>query len=108
MTSRSAQDLPAETLLRVNRQYWGVEGGVHQCLDASTNEDQCRVRDRNAVWVLGMFRRLAISLYAEWRSRDPKRRHVSMTDFHAHMDAAQTRAGLRFVTARHPSFKSLS
>jgi len=55
--------------------------------------------------VLGMFRRLAVSLFAEWRSRDPQRRHASMTDFQTAMDADQTRAGLRFVTSRYPAFK---
>ena len=63
LTSRPAERLNATEWLQATREYWGVEGGLHQRLDASLNEDQCRVRDRNAVWVLGMFRRLAVSLY---------------------------------------------
>jgi len=44
---------------------WGIENGLHQRFDASTGEDACRVRTKNAGWVLGMFRRLAVSLFIE-------------------------------------------
>jgi predicted transposase YbfD/YdcC len=108
LTSREADRFTATQWLQANRQYWGIEGGLHQRLDASTNEDLCRVRNRNAIWVLGMFRRLAVSLFTEWRSRDLKRRHASMTDFHSAMDAEQTRYGLRFVTSRYPTLKERS
>jgi len=107
LTSREPERLNAAQWLRANRQYWGVEG-LHQRLDASTNEDSCRVRNRNAIWVLGMFRRLAASLFVEWCARNPRRHRATMTDFHAAMDAEQTRAGLRFVTARTPSFMARS
>lgn len=90
------------------REYWGVEGGLHQRLDASLREDDCRVRDRNAVWVLGMFRRLAISLFAHWRAADPKRRHATMTDFHALNGAEHAQRALRLVSSRSPSFKARS
>jgi predicted transposase YbfD/YdcC len=98
--------LNAKQWLKCIREYWGVEGGLHQRLDASTNEDQCRVRDRNGVWVLGMFRRLAVSLFAEWRSRDPKRKHATMTDFHSDMSAEHISPAMRFITARYPRFKT--
>ena len=101
LTSREADQLDATQWLKVNRQYWGVEG-LHQRLDASTNEDACRVRNRNAIWVLGMFRRLAASLSVEWSSRDPRRHRATMTDFQAAMDADQTDIGMRFITSRRP------
>jgi hypothetical protein len=101
LTSREADQLDATQWLKANRQYWGVEG-LHQRLDASTNEDACRVRNRNAIWVLGIFRRLAASLCAEWTSRDPRRHRATMTDFQAAMDADQTDLGMRFVTSRRP------
>jgi hypothetical protein len=107
VTSREAKGFDAALWLHANRQYWGVEG-LHQRLDASTSEDLCRVRNRNAIWVLGMFRRLAASLFVEWRSRDPKRHRATMTDFQAAMDAEQTRRGIRFVTSRYPAFKERS
>lgn len=107
LTSREHSRLNATQWLQADRFYWGVEG-LHQRLDASTNEDLCRVRNRNAIWVLGMFRRLAASLFVEWRSRDPKRHRATMTDFHAYIETEQTRRGLRFVTSRYPAFKERS
>jgi predicted transposase YbfD/YdcC len=104
LTSRSPRRFNASQWLAANRTYWGIEGGLHQRLDASTGEDYCRVRHRNAVWVLGMFRRLAVSLFAEWISRDPKRRHATMTDFQAHMGAEHAATGMRVLGSRKPSF----
>lgn len=104
ITSRAHNRLNASQWLAANRTYWGIEGGLHQRLDASTGEDYCRVRHRNAVWVLGMFRRLAVSLFAEWRSRDDKRRYTTMTDFQSYMGAEHARPGLRFLTSCKPAF----
>ena len=104
LTSREPHRLNASEWLHANRQYWGIEGGLHQRLDVSTREDDCRVRNRNGVWLLGMFRRLAVSLFAHWLSRKPQRRHARMTDFHAETGAEHARYALRLVTARHPSF----
>jgi predicted transposase YbfD/YdcC len=108
LTCRPPSRLNATQWLQAIREYWGVEGGLHQRLDASLNEDQRRVRNRNAVWVLGMFRRLAVSLFAEWRSHDPKRKHATMTDFHSHMAAEHESPAMRFITARYPAFKTRS
>ena len=107
LTSRPAELMNATQWLQATREYWGVEGGLNQRLDASTNEDQCRVRNRNAVWVLGMFRRLAVSLFAEWRSRNPKRQSASMTDFQSDLGAEHAAPAMRFITARHPTFKTV-
>jgi predicted transposase YbfD/YdcC len=108
VTSREPARLAASQWLHATRQYWGVEGGLHQRLDASLREDDCRVRDRNAVWVLGMFRRLAISLFAHWRAADPKRQHATMTDFHGVNGADHARPALRLVSSRSPSLKARS
>ena len=108
VTSREPARLDARQWLQATRQYWGVEGGLHQRLDASLREDDCRVRNRNGVWVLGMFRRLAISLFAHWRAADSKRRHATMTDFHAVNGAEHALRALRLVLSRSPSFKDPS
>jgi predicted transposase YbfD/YdcC len=108
ITSRPSSRLNAAQWLDAVRQYWGIEGGLHQRLDASLNEDQCRVRNRNAVWVLGMLRRLAVSLFAEWRSRDERRHRATMTDFQSHMSAEHATPAMRFITARYPSFGNRS
>jgi predicted transposase YbfD/YdcC len=108
ITSRSPELLTAPQWLRASREYWGVEGALHQRLDASTGEDQCRVRDPNAVWVLGIFRRLAISVFAEWRSRQPKPKHLTMPHFHMVMAAEHAAPGMRFITSKHPTLKARS
>jgi predicted transposase YbfD/YdcC len=108
LTSREPARLNATQWLQANRQYWGVEGGLHQRLDASLREDDCRVRNRNGVWVLGMFRRLAISLFAHWHASDPKRRHATMTDFHGSNGAEHARRAIRLVISRSPSLKDRS
>jgi hypothetical protein len=108
ISSRPPDQLNATQWLRASREYGGVEGGLHQRLDASTNEDHGRMRNRNGVWVLGMLRRLAVSLFAEWRSRDDKRKRSTMTDFHAHMSAEHASPAMRFSTARYPSLRKRS
>lgn len=107
LTSRLPEELNASQWLFASRSYWGVEG-LHQRLDASTNEDHCRVRDRNAIWVLGMFRRLAASLFVEWASRDPKRKWATMTDFQAEMGEEHATPGMRCITAKRPSLSPRS
>lgn len=107
LTSREPPHLDAAQWLLANRQYWGVEA-LHQRLDASTSEDACRVRNRNAIWVLGMFRRLAASLCAEWCSRDCRRHRATMTDFQAEMDAQQTTHGMRLIISKRPAFGARS
>ena len=63
LTSRAPEHLPARQWLEGQRDYWGIEAGLHQRLDVSADEDRSRVRHRNAVWVLAMFRRISVSLF---------------------------------------------
>jgi predicted transposase YbfD/YdcC len=44
------------------RGHWGVENGLHWCLDVSFREDANRTRDANAGANLGVIRRVAASL----------------------------------------------
>lgn len=104
LTSREAASLSPEQWLRLNRQAWSIENGLHQRLDVTALEDLCRVRKRNAVWILGMFRRLAVSLYCEWRSRNShKAKYASLMDFFHVMAFENQRRGLALVTSRSPS-----
>ncbi len=108
LTSRNPETLDAAQWLQENRTYWGIETGLHQRLDVSTNEDNCRVRNRNGIWVLGMFRRLAVSLFAEWKSQSPKRKHATQTDFQAQMGAEHAAPAMRFLSTRCPKFSRAS
>ena len=102
ITDLAPEQLPAAQWLKTNRRAWGIENGTHQRLDVSLNEDRCRVRSTNALWILGMLRRLVISLFMHWRSRHPRPRHQSLTDFQAHMGEDNLANALRFVTCKHP------
>jgi predicted transposase YbfD/YdcC len=52
----------AAELGRLIRGHWGIENGLHWCLDASFREDANRTRDANAGANLGVVRRVAASL----------------------------------------------
>lgn len=54
--------LPAKELAGYVRGHWGVENGLHWCLDVSFREDANRTRDANAGANLGFVRRVAASL----------------------------------------------
>ncbi len=108
ITSLPPEQLDAARWLERNRQHWGIENGLHARLDLSRRDDECRLKNRNAVWVHGLFARLANSLFMEWRSRQNKPRHKTTTDFAASMAADHACQLLRFVTARRPTLKSLS
>jgi hypothetical protein len=96
------EQLPAARWLKTNRRAWGIENGTHQRLDVTLNEDRCRVRSPNALWILGMLRRLVISLFMHWRARQPKPEHQSLTDFHAAMGEDNLTMAMTFVTRQRP------
>lgn len=103
VTSLSSEQLNPQQWLLANRQAWGIESGLHQRLDISLNDDRCRVRNANGLWVLGMFRRLANSLFIEWLSRQPKPQHKSTTDFQAEMGENNLAKAMRFVISKRPN-----
>ena len=94
--------LDAQSWLKANRRAWGIENGTHQRLDVSLNEDRCRVRSTNGLWILGMIRRLVISLFIHWRKRQNKPEHQSLTDFQADMGEDNLAMAMAFVTHSHP------
>lgn len=59
----------AATMGQRVRGHWGIENGLHWCLDVSFGEDANRTRDTNAGANLGMVRRVAASLLKQ----DPER-----------------------------------
>jgi len=104
LTSREPDRLSPPQWLHFNRQGWGIENGLHQRLDVSMLEDLCRVRNRNAAWVLGMFRRLAVSVFFEWRHRNPRTaKYVTLPDFLNLMSYDNQRRGFSLVASRFPS-----
>ena len=105
LTSAAPERLNASTWLHLNRAgFGGIENGLHQRLDVSHDDDRCRVRHPNSMGVLGLFRRLANSLFMEWRSRQANPQYLTTTDFAVDMDAQGHRRAITMVTAIHPSF----
>ena len=103
LTSREPERLSAPQWLTAQRAYWGVENGLHQRLDVSAAEDRSRVRHRNAVWTLGMFRRVGVSLFMHWRDQDPKRVNSTLPDFHEEMGLENQRRAFASVNAKKSS-----
>jgi hypothetical protein len=102
ITDLEPAQLPAAEWLQANRLAWGIENGTHQRLDVTLNEDRCRVRNANGLWILGMLRRVVISLFMHWRSKQPRPQHKSLTDFQAAMGEDNLAKAFAFVTHRHP------
>jgi hypothetical protein len=94
--------LEATAWLQANRLAWGIENGTHQRLDVSLNEDRCRVRSPQGQWILGMLRRVVISLYMHWRAHQLRPQHKSLTDFHAAMGEDNLAHAMAFVSHQRP------
>ena len=108
ITSAPVSLLPAKLWLLLNRQGWGIESGLHQRLDVSYNDDRSRVQSDNALWVLGMFRRIANSLFMQWTAHQRRPDHLTTTDFQTLMAENHRAAALRLLLSKHPSLKNLS
>jgi predicted transposase YbfD/YdcC len=52
----------APTIARAIREHWGIENGLHWCLDISFREDHCRVRKDHAPENLGILRHMATNM----------------------------------------------
>lgn len=108
LTSRSAHDLSAEAWLKSRRDYWGIETGLHQRLDQSCGEDACRIRTKNSIWVLGMFHRLTVSIFMEWKTSGQKKRHrATMSDFFSWCEQEALQRGFALIHAKKPSLKGI-
>jgi hypothetical protein len=62
ISSLTLEQLDARGWLKLKRGYWIIESRLHHALDVSLDEDRSRVRQPNAALVLGMFRRLVVSV----------------------------------------------
>jgi predicted transposase YbfD/YdcC len=72
----------AKKLAGYVRGHWGVENGLHWCLDVSFAEDANRTRDKNAGANLGVIRRVAASLLKQ----DAKRGSIKARRLNAAWD----------------------
>jgi hypothetical protein len=66
ISSLTLEQLDARRWIRLKRGYWVIESRLHHALDISLDEDRSRVRHPQAALVLGMFRRLVVSVANAW------------------------------------------
>lgn len=62
VSSFTLQELQAQGMLSLKRDYWVIESRLHHCLDITLREDQSRVRTARAARILGTIRRVVVSL----------------------------------------------
>jgi len=108
LTSRPPEQLSALEWLRLNRQSWGIESGLHQRLDVSHLDDLSRAHKPGSMLFMGIFRCLSNSLCVHWISRQPRSHHKTNTDFFSAMNANHHRYAFRSLFAAHPSFSTAS
>jgi hypothetical protein len=101
----SPRDSIESNWLRLNRDAWGIENGLHQRLDVSHNDDRCRVRNDNAMLVLGMMLRLSNSLFMQWSGYQRRPDQVTTTDFQSALSEDHHRPGLRLALSKYPYLK---
>lgn len=108
ITSCPAGVLPPGAFLQADRDYWGIETGLHLRLDVSAGEDRSRVRHRTSALNLAMLRRTALSVAIHWIGLHPPRRRPTTTSFFDAMRAQQRRKAFSLVTVRHSNALHIS
>jgi hypothetical protein len=104
LTSLAPDALNATEMLKLDRDYWGIEGGLHQRLDISGQEDRSRLRNRAAAFNLSLYRRAAISFAIHWIQRQPDKHRATTTGFYDEMRAKGSRKALSLVTCKYPTW----
>jgi hypothetical protein len=81
LTNRLQREVP-EFRRKQALAYWVIESRLHQTLDVTLQEDQSRVRQPNAALVLGLFRRVVVSLALTWVAQARKvKPHATARNF---------------------------
>jgi predicted transposase YbfD/YdcC len=65
----SHADTDAKRMAQGIRSHWGVENGLHWCLDVSMNEDQCRLRVKHGAENFSRLRRIALNKLKRWQPK---------------------------------------
>ncbi len=103
-TSIPASLLDTQQMLRLDREYWGIESGLHQRLDISAQEDKSRVRIPKAALNLCLFRRASMSFATHWIQRQKNKRLATTSGFYDDMRAKGFRKAFSLVTTKYPSW----
>jgi len=60
------------------RGHWGIENGLHWCLDVGMNEDQCRLRVGYGAENFSRLRRIALNKLKRWEIKKPNGRTLKV------------------------------
>ena len=71
-----SRDLSAKELLHHARMEWSVET-MHWLLDVHFEEDWCRIEDKKVQQHLNMFRKAAINLIKQYKTRSKSKKPIS-------------------------------
>lgn len=69
ISSHDGTDAPF--MARGIREHWGVENGLHWCLDVGMREDECRLRVDNGAENFSRLRRIALNKLKRWEVKKP-------------------------------------
>lgn len=104
ISSAPMDQLDAHRLLNSKRGYWAIEAALHYRLDDALDEDRSRVRSPRAARILGMCRRLTVSLACAWLKQAQKKNcRLSTRDFQDHLKAHGLAAAFALINAKKPS-----
>jgi len=93
-----------EDLKKYKRSYWGIESKLHYRLDNVLDEDHSRVRNPNAALILGIIRRVVVSVAIAWcKEKQKTNKRVSTRSFLEHLNANNHRRAFDLVTTKAPS-----
>ena len=84
VTSLDPEQADSEAVLRLVREYWGIETKQHYRRDYTQREDHCRVRHSTAARNLSLMRSLAIFLYERQRGRRGAKPSLPDWEHHNH------------------------
>ena len=104
ISSRPAAALSVEQMLAADRNYWGIENGLHLRLDVTAGEDRSRVRHPRATLNLAMIRRATISVAIHWIQRCPNKRQATLQGCYDEMRAKNARKAFALVTRSKSSW----
>jgi hypothetical protein len=91
-------------MLAADRDYWGIETGLHLRLDVIAGEDRSRVHNRTSALNLAMIRRAVVSVAVHWIRKCPHPRQATMSGFYDFMSAKNARKAFSLVTTYHSSW----
>lgn len=91
VTSLSADEADAATLLQIVRDHWGIENSLHWVRDVTMGEDASQLRKGHAPHVMAALRNTVIGLI---RCQHGRRIASAMRHFAAHIDQALALVGI--------------